>query len=62
VNATSVTTTVATGTNWHVQAWQGQLQLENGVEYVIRFKMNGLVFRNIVWGYQSGRLALDWAQ
>ena len=32
-------TTVATGTNWHVQAYQGQLQLENGVEYVIRFKM-----------------------
>ncbi len=33
------TTTVATGTNWHVQAWQGPLQLENGAEYVIRFKM-----------------------
>jgi len=28
-----------TGTGWHVQAIQGQLQLENGAEYVIRFKM-----------------------
>jgi len=33
------TTTVATGTDWHVQPWQGPLQLENGAEYVIRFKM-----------------------
>ena len=33
------TTTVATGTSWHVQPWQGPLQLENGDEYVIRFKM-----------------------
>ena len=33
------TTTVATGTGWHVQAIQGGLQLENGAEYVIRFKM-----------------------
>jgi WD40 repeat protein/tetratricopeptide (TPR) repeat protein/energy-coupling factor transporter ATP-binding protein EcfA2 len=33
------TTTVVTGTGWHVQAIQGQLQLENGAEYVIRFKM-----------------------
>ncbi len=32
-------TTVATGTPWHVQANQYQLQLENGAEYVIRFKM-----------------------
>ncbi len=34
------TTTVATGTNSHVQAYQSQLRLENGAEYVIRFKMN----------------------
>ncbi len=33
------TTTVATGTNWHVQAHQAPLRLENGTEYVIRFKM-----------------------
>ena len=33
------TTTVVTGTSWDVQACQEQLQLENGAEYVIRFKM-----------------------
>jgi WD40 repeat protein/tetratricopeptide (TPR) repeat protein len=33
------TTTVVTGTGWHVSASQASLQLENGVEYVIRFKM-----------------------
>ena len=33
------TTKTATGTNWHVQAHQRQLQLENGSQYVIRFKM-----------------------
>ncbi len=33
------TTTVATGTNWHVQVLQGELQMENGAEYLIRFKM-----------------------
>jgi len=33
------TTTVPTGTNWHVQAVQHPLQLDNGAEYVIRFKM-----------------------
>jgi tetratricopeptide (TPR) repeat protein len=32
-------TTVATGTGWHVQAYQAPLHLENGVEYVIRLKM-----------------------
>jgi eukaryotic-like serine/threonine-protein kinase len=34
-----LTTTIATGTPWDVQAYQDQLQLENGAEYVIRFKM-----------------------
>jgi len=33
------TTTVVTGTSWDVAANQEQLQLENGAEYVIRFKM-----------------------
>ena len=33
------TTTVVTGTGWHVQIFKGPLQLENGAEYVIRFKM-----------------------
>ena len=33
------TTTVVTGTTWDVQFTQGRLQLENGAEYVIRFKM-----------------------
>ena len=33
------TTTVPTGTAWHVQAIQTPLQLDNGAEYVIRFKM-----------------------
>jgi tetratricopeptide (TPR) repeat protein len=33
------TTTIATGTAWHVQALQAPLQLDNGAEYVIRFKM-----------------------
>jgi hypothetical protein len=33
------TTTVVTGTPWDVQASQNQLQLENGAQYVIRFKM-----------------------
>jgi hypothetical protein len=33
------TTTVPTGTAWHVQAIQAPLQLDNGAEYVIRFKM-----------------------
>jgi len=34
-----LTPTIATGTPWDVQAYQDQLQLENGAEYVIRFKM-----------------------
>ena len=34
-----ITTTAATGTNWHVQIFKAPVQLENGVEYVIRFKM-----------------------
>ena len=34
-----ITTTAATGTNWHVQAYKAPVPLENGVEYVIRFKM-----------------------
>jgi hypothetical protein len=33
------TTTAPTGTAWHVQAIQAPLQLDNGAEYVIRFKM-----------------------
>jgi lysophospholipase L1-like esterase len=32
-------TTAVTGTNWHVQAYQGKLELENGAEYTLRFKM-----------------------
>lgn len=32
-------TTQTTGTNWHVQAYQGGVDLENGSEYVVRFKM-----------------------
>ncbi len=32
-------TTATTGTNWHVQAYQGRIDLENGQEYVVRFKM-----------------------
>ncbi len=34
-----ITTTAATGTNWHVQIFKAPVQLENGVRYVIRFKM-----------------------
>jgi tetratricopeptide (TPR) repeat protein len=34
-----ITTTAATGTNWHVQIYKAPVQLDNGVEYVIRFKM-----------------------
>ncbi len=34
-----ITTTAATGTNWHVKIFKAPVQLENGVEYVIRFKM-----------------------
>jgi hypothetical protein len=33
------TTKAVTGTVWHVQACQAPLQLDNGAEYVIRFKM-----------------------
>jgi hypothetical protein len=33
------TTTAVTGTAWHVQAIQDSLQLDNGAQYVIRFKM-----------------------
>ena len=33
------TTTLVTDTNWDVSAYQEHLQLENGAEYVIRFKM-----------------------
>ncbi len=32
-------TTKTTGTNWHVQAYQGGIDLENGAEYTVRFKM-----------------------
>ena len=32
-------TTKTTGTNWHVQAYQGGVELENGAVYVVRFKM-----------------------
>ncbi len=32
-------TTKTTGENWHVQAYQGGLDLEEGAEYVVRFKM-----------------------
>jgi tetratricopeptide (TPR) repeat protein len=40
VDGTAVfTTTIATGTDWHVQAIENPLQLDNGAEYVIRFKM-----------------------
>jgi len=31
-------TTQTTGTNWHVQAYQGGVDLENGADYVVRFK------------------------
>ena len=34
-----LTTTAVTGNAWDVQALQDRLQLENGAEYVIRFKM-----------------------
>ena len=33
------TTTKTTGENWHVQAYQGGIDLEEGSEYVVRFKM-----------------------
>jgi tetratricopeptide (TPR) repeat protein len=33
------TTTAVTGTTWDVQFTQGRLQLENGAEYIILFKM-----------------------
>jgi hypothetical protein len=33
------TTTAVNGFSWDVQVFQDQLQLENGAEYVIRFKM-----------------------
>ena len=40
VDATFVfTTTVVTGTDWHVAPTVFSLQFENGVEYVVRFKM-----------------------
>jgi WD40 repeat protein/tetratricopeptide (TPR) repeat protein len=34
-----LSTTIATGTAWHVKSYQSRLQLENGAEYVIRFQM-----------------------
>ena len=32
-------TTKTTGENWHVQAYQGGIDLEEGAEYAVRFKM-----------------------
>ncbi len=32
-------TTKTTGENWHVQAYQGGIDLEEGAEYTVRFKM-----------------------
>ena len=57
------TTTVVTGTSWHVQAYQEQLQLENGAEYVIRFKMKSPDSHTVLLlgSSQSGRLSRDWA-
>jgi hypothetical protein len=32
-------TTETTGTDWHVQAYQTELDLEDGKEYIVRFKL-----------------------
>ena len=56
-----VTTTAATGTNWHVQIYKAPVQLENGVEYVIRFKMKSPDSCSVirVWPDPSGGSARD---
>jgi hypothetical protein len=38
-DAIMFTTTETDGTNWHVQAYQTAIDLKNGKDYVVRFKM-----------------------